>query len=77
MGSLVGPPPSVGTSTRSTSTGTSSSATTSASNLSSNPNLRVHLRRQLSGGQLDPFLGGDHDEMDVEAADSRPRSMSF
>ena len=75
MGSLVGPPHSVMTSSRSTST--SSSATTSASNLSSNPDLRVHLRRQLSGGQLDPFLGGDHDEMDVEPADSRPRSMSF
>jgi hypothetical protein len=77
MGSLVGPNPSVSTSSRSLGTGTSSSATASASNLSSNPNLRVHMRRQLSGGQLDPFLGGDHDEMDIEPADSRPRSMSF
>lgn len=38
--------------------------------------MRVHLRRQLSGGKLDPFLG-DHDAMDVDASDSRPRSMSF
>jgi hypothetical protein len=77
MGSLAGPPPCVSTSTRSDSNSTSSSATACASNLSNNPNLRVHLRRQLSGGQLDPFLGGDHDDMDVEPADSRPRSMSF
>jgi hypothetical protein len=77
MGSLAGPPPCVSTNTRSSSESASSSATAYASNLSSNPNLRVHLRRQLSGGQLDPFLGGDHDDMDVEPADSRPRSMSF
>lgn len=40
---------------------------------------RPPFRRQLSGGQLDPFLGsGDQDAMDVEAAvESRPRSMSF
>jgi hypothetical protein len=42
-----------------------------------NNNLRVHMRRQLSGSQLDSFLG-DHDAMDVERpAESRPRSMSF
>jgi hypothetical protein len=74
MGSLVGLTPCI--STNASSTSTSSSVTACASNLSNNPNLRVHMRRQLSGSQLDPFLG-DHDDMEVEAADSRPRSMSF
>jgi hypothetical protein len=39
-------------------------------------NLRVHLRRQLSGSKVEQFLG-DHDAMDIESADVRPRSMSF
>ena len=39
-------------------------------------NTRVQLRRQLSGGQLDAFLGQD-DGMDVDNPDTRPRSMSF
>jgi hypothetical protein len=36
------------------------------------------MRRQLSGSNIDPYLG-DHDSMDVESAadSSRPRSMSF
>jgi hypothetical protein len=33
-------------------------------------------RRQLSGGQLEQFLG-DLDAMDVEPVETRPRSMSF
>jgi hypothetical protein len=37
----------------------------------------VPLRRQLSIGALDPFIGG-HDNMETETNDaSRPRSMSF
>ena len=37
----------------------------------------VPLRRQLSSGVLDPYIGG-HDSMDLETGDiSRPRSMSF
>lgn len=37
----------------------------------------VPLRRQLSGGILEPFIGC-HDNMDTETNDtSRPRSMSF
>ena len=39
-------------------------------------NTRVQLRRQLSGGKLDAYLGSD-DSMDVDNSDSRPRSMSF
>jgi len=40
--------------------------------------VTVPLRRQLSGGALDQFIGG-HDTMDMETSDnnSRPRSMSF
>jgi hypothetical protein len=60
LGSLVGGP----------------TGATGAASSKSHPNLRVHLRKQLSGGQLDPFLG-DHDSMDVETAENRPRSMSF
>jgi hypothetical protein len=74
MGSLVGPPPCISTNAGSTST--SSSVTACASSLRNNPNLRVHMLRQLSVSQVDPFLG-DHDDMEVEPADSRPRSMSF
>ena len=41
-------------------------------------NLRVHMRRQLSGGKIESFLG-DHDAMDVDTTSesTRPRSMSF
>jgi hypothetical protein len=40
--------------------------------------LRVHLRKQLSVGRLEPFLGGDHDAMDVDTeATTKMRSMSF
>ena len=39
-------------------------------------NISVSHRRQLSGGQLEDFLGG-HDNMDMDVTDSRPRSMSF
>jgi hypothetical protein len=36
----------------------------------------VPLRRQLSGGKLEPYLG-NHDAMEVESSDSRPRRMSL
>jgi hypothetical protein len=36
----------------------------------------VPMRRRLSGGALEDFIGG-HDNMDMDTADSRPRSMSF
>jgi len=41
-------------------------------------NLRVHMRRELSGGKIESFLG-DHDAMDVDTTSetTRPRSMSF
>jgi hypothetical protein len=39
-------------------------------------NATVPLRRRLSGGALDEFIGG-HDNMDMDTTDSRPRSMSF
>mmetsp|Transcript_115010 Transcript_115010/g.171897 ORF Transcript_115010/g.171897 Transcript_115010/m.171897 type:complete len:150 (+) Transcript_115010:309-758(+) len=39
-------------------------------------NTTVPLRRRLSGGALDEFIGG-HDNMDMDTTDSRPRSMSF
>lgn len=38
--------------------------------------LRVHNRRQLSGSKLDEYLG-DHDSMDVDTTEAKPRSMSF
>jgi hypothetical protein len=38
--------------------------------------LSVPLRRQLSGGNLEEYLGA-HDNMDMDVTDSRPRSMSF
>jgi hypothetical protein len=39
---------------------------------------QVLLRRQLSSGKIECFLNGDnHDSMDVETAETRPRSMSF
>jgi hypothetical protein len=39
---------------------------------------QVIFRRQLSSGKIECFLHGDnHDSMDVETAESRPRSMSF
>ena len=40
-------------------------------------NMRVHIRRQLSGSGLDPFLGGGDDSMEVDTEASRPRSMSL
>jgi hypothetical protein len=37
----------------------------------------VPIRRRLSGGHIEEFIGG-HDHMDiVDTSDSRPRSMSF
>jgi hypothetical protein len=42
-----------------------------------NSNSSVPVRRRLSGGHLDQYLGG-HDNMETDnATDSRPRSMSF
>jgi hypothetical protein len=41
-----------------------------------NSNMQVQFRRQLSGSKLDSFIG-QHDSMDVDDTDSRPRSMSF
>jgi len=37
---------------------------------------RVQFRRQLSGSKLESFIG-NHDSMDVDKDESRPRSMSF
>lgn len=38
----------------------------------------VPVRRRLSGGNLEEFLGTHHDHnMDMDTSDSRPRSMSF
>jgi hypothetical protein len=39
-------------------------------------NASVPLRRRLSGGAVEEFIGG-HDNMDMDTTDSRPRSMSF
>jgi hypothetical protein len=36
----------------------------------------VPLRRRLSGGHLEEYIG-HHDIMDTDASDNRPRSMSF
>jgi hypothetical protein len=47
-----------------------------ASQAGSRLGLSVPLRRQLSGGNLEEYLGG-HDKMDMDVTDSRPRSMSF
>jgi hypothetical protein len=47
-----------------------------ASQAGSRLGLSVPLRRQLSGGNLEEYLGG-HDKMDTDMTDSRPRSMSF
>lgn len=47
-----------------------------ASQVGSRLGLSVPLRRQLSGGNLEEYLGG-HDKMDMDVTDSRPRSMSF
>lgn len=40
-------------------------------------NRRIHLRKQLSGSKVEDFLSSETDAMDVDPADSRPRSMSF
>jgi hypothetical protein len=43
----------------------------------SNSSVSVPVRRRLSGGHLEEYLGG-HDNMETDnTADSRPRSMSF
>lgn len=47
-----------------------------ASTGSEKSNSRVQLRRQLSGGNLDAYLGSD-DGMEVDIPEQRPRSMSF
>jgi hypothetical protein len=39
-------------------------------------NSSVPMRRRLSGGALEDYIGG-HDNMEMDTADSRPRSMSF
>jgi hypothetical protein len=39
-------------------------------------NSSVPVRRRLSGGALEDYIGG-HDNMDMDTADSRPRRMSF
>jgi hypothetical protein len=39
-------------------------------------NSSVPVRRRLSGGHLEEYIGG-HDTMEMDTADSRPRSMSF
>jgi hypothetical protein len=38
---------------------------------------RVHFRRQLSVSKVESFLDGDHNAMDVDTSETRPRSMSF
>jgi hypothetical protein len=38
---------------------------------------RIHLRKQLSGSKLEGFLSSETDAMDVDPAETRPRSMSF
>ncbi|GAX15501.1 hypothetical protein FisN_8Lh199 [Fistulifera solaris] len=40
-------------------------------------NRRIHLRKQLSGSKLEGFLSSETDAMDVDPAETRPRSMSF
>jgi hypothetical protein len=37
----------------------------------------VPVRRRLSGGNLEEFLGTRDQNMDTDTSDSRPRSMSF
>jgi hypothetical protein len=37
----------------------------------------VPLRRRLSGGHLEEFMGTHDQNMEMDTADSRPRSMSF
>ncbi len=40
-------------------------------------NRRIHLRKQLSGSKLEGFLSSETEAMDVDPAETRPRSMSF
>ena len=60
-----------------------SSSSSAASSATSFPGGSVGLRRQLSGGHLDPYLGINNNSMDMEpqtnseSSFSRPRSMSF
>lgn len=59
---------------------TSSSSASSSSGLvwgATRAGKRVSLRRQLSGSNMEAFIGGDHDAMDVDNSETRPRSMSF
>lgn len=60
-----------------TFTSTMGTLVSSHASLNWSSSLRsVPLRRQLSGSQLESFLG-DHDDMDVDVSEQRPRSMSF
>jgi hypothetical protein len=54
----------------------STMGTLATTTTTSSSNLRVHLRKQLSGSKMEQFLG-NHDAMDVEPVETRPRSMSF
>ena len=60
-----------------------SSSSSAASSATSFPGGSVGLRRQLSGGHLDSYLGINSSSMDMEppgnseSSFSRPRSMSF
>jgi hypothetical protein len=39
-------------------------------------NVTVKLRRQLSSGDIEAFVGG-HEKMDMDSSDAKPRRMSF
>lgn len=60
------------------STGTSSMSAAGSHHPNDQVPKLVNFRRQLSSGKIECFLNGDnHDSMDVETAETRPRSMSF